>query len=124
MNLLKINLVFAILLSISSLSFAQYNGPGVAIQSYTVKEIRDNAMKLDRLDKLVKVQGFIIKQINAENFEFRDSTGTIRVEIKRKYMPDKPFNEKTEVILIGEVDHDLLEPTEIEVEEVQILNLE
>jgi uncharacterized protein YdeI (BOF family) len=33
-------------------------------------------------------------------------------------LPSRPFDDKTELILIGEVDNDLFEPVEIEVKEV------
>lgn len=95
---------------------AQYTGPGAEIKFYTVKEVLDNAQKLDRKDTMVKLKGFVVEQINDEDFWFQDATGKVRVEIEKKYMPDAPFNEKTELIITGEVDYDLLEGTEIEVE--------
>ena len=85
---------------------------------YTVKEIKSSAAKLDRSEELVKVKGFIVKQVNNDTYKFKDSTGDILVEIKKRYLPAKPFDEKTELILIGEVDYDFLEGTEIEVEQV------
>ncbi|NCU31382.1 MAG: NirD/YgiW/YdeI family stress tolerance protein [Candidatus Moranbacteria bacterium] len=109
------------LISISSISFGQFQGPRPTDKTYTVKEINDNASRLDRSDALVKVQGFIIKQINKDTYEFKDNTGTILVEIDRKRLPDRPFDENTELILIGEVDNDLFEPVEIEVKEVHFV---
>ena len=78
--------------------------------------------RLDRSDALEKIQGYIVKQINADTYEFKDSTGFILVDIDKKTLPTKPFNDKTELILIGEVDHDMLEPVEIEVDEVLFVN--
>ena len=118
LNLLKALLLLFILNSVSNLSYAQFQGPGGADKTYSVKEIIDNPSRLDRSDALVKVQGYIVKQINMDTYEFKDSTGFILVDIDKKIIPTKPFNDKTELILIGEVDHDLLEPVEIEVEEV------
>jgi uncharacterized protein (TIGR00156 family) len=51
---------------------------------------------------------------------FEDSTGKIKIEIDKKYMPATEFNHETKVVIVGEVDYDLLEGTEIEVKEVQI----
>ena len=111
-------LVTVIVLFISGNLYSQYTGPGTTAKFYTVKDIKDKATRLDRSDELVKIKGYIIKKINADTYEFKDSTGFILVDIDKKIIPTKPFNDKTELILIGEVDHDLLEPVEIEVEEV------
>lgn len=118
LNVLKLLLLFFTLVSASSLSYGQYKGLGVTDKTYTVKEVLDNASRLDRSDALVKVQGFIVNQINADTYEFKDKTGAIKVEIDRKRLPNKPFDDKTELILIGEVDNDIFEPVEIEVKEV------
>ena len=99
---------------------AQYTGPGATVELYTVKKVIDNASKLDKSDKQIKVKGFVIEQINNDTFWFKDTTGKIRVEIEKKQIPDISFNEKTEVIIIGEVDYDLLEGSEIEVDSLII----
>jgi uncharacterized protein (TIGR00156 family) len=69
----------------------------------------------------VKIKGYVVEQINSEDFWFQDATGKIRIEIDKKKMPAKPFDEKTELIITGEVDADLLEGTEIEVETVEFI---
>lgn len=84
----------------------------------TVKEVEGAALKLDRKDTQVKLKGFIIEKLNDENYTFSDATGKIKVEIDKKNLPSFTFNEKTELIIMGEVDYDLLEGTEIEVEQV------
>jgi uncharacterized protein (TIGR00156 family) len=103
------------------LSYGQFQGPGVLDKTYSVKEIIDNASRLDRSDALVKVQGYIVKQINADTYEFKDKTGTIKIEIDKKRLPSNPFDDKTELILIGEVDNDIFAPVEIEVKEVHFV---
>ena len=40
------------------------------------------------------------------------------LEIDKKDMPERPFNDTTKLIIIGEVDYDVLEEVEIEVEEI------
>jgi uncharacterized protein (TIGR00156 family) len=87
-----------------------------------VSEVKKNASQLDKTDELVKVRGFIVKQLDKNTYLFKDGTGEVHVEIGKKHLPAIPINENTEVILIGEVDYDLLEEVEIEVEEaVQIV---
>lgn len=120
-NYIKV-FVTVIVLFVSGNLYSQYTGPGTTAILYTVKEIKDNASHLDKSDELVKVKGYIIKQINKDTYEFKDNTGTILVDIDKKKLPTRPFDDKTELILIGEVDHDLLEPVEIEVEEVLFVN--
>lgn len=104
----------------AAMAQAQYKGPGANSQVMTVKDINNKASRLDRSDTLVKIQGFVIQQINGDTFWFQDATGKIKVEIEKKQLPAVPFNEKTELIIIGEVDYDLLEGTEIEAKQVEI----
>lgn len=117
-NGLKVLLLFVALISVCSLSYGQYEGPRPTDKTYTVKEVLDNASRLDRSDALVKIEGYIVRQINSDTYEFRDKTGIIQLEIDRKRLPNKPFDDKTALRVIGEVDYDLLRPVEIDVKEV------
>lgn len=120
---IKKAMLFSLLMVVGFVASAQFKGPGVPEKTYTVKEVLDNATRLDRSDAVVQVQGYIVKQINYDTYEFRDATGTIQVEIDKKRLPNKPFDETTELILIGEVDSDLFRPVEIEVKEVQFVEI-
>jgi len=116
----KLNIfILALFILLAGKTYGQYAGPGASDKSYTVKEVLDKASRLDRADVQVKLQGTIISQINNDTYQFKDATGTIRVEIKKKDLPDKPFDENTQLIIIGEVDYDLLEGTEIEVDRIE-----
>lgn len=122
----KFLLVAFIHTTTGNISFGQYKGPGSADKTdriYSVKEIKDDASRLDRSDILVKVKGYIIMQISKDTYEFKDATGTLQVEIDKKKLPAKPFDDKTELIIIGEVDYDLLEPVELEAEQVLIVGM-
>lgn len=101
---------------------AQYTGPGSVAKLYTVKDITANASKLDKSDALVEIKGFIVEKINKDTYWFRDSTGQIMIEMDEKDIPSTPFNEKTEVVLTGEIDYDLLEGTEFEVKQFRFAN--
>ncbi|MDI9564734.1 MAG: NirD/YgiW/YdeI family stress tolerance protein, partial [Bacteroidota bacterium] len=96
-------------------------GPGSTGKVYTVKEILENAAKLDKSDEVVTLKGYIVKQHNSDTYHFKDSTGEIRVEIEKKNLPATPFNEKTELLITGEVDFDLLEGTEVEADKVELV---
>ena len=102
--------------------YAQYTGPGSTVKLYTVKEVIDSSSKLDKSDVQVKLKGFVIEQINNDTFWFKDATGRIRIEIEKKQMPHIPFNEKSKVVIVGEVDYDLLEGSEVEVDAITIQN--
>lgn len=120
-------LMLVIIITITgNISFGQYKGPGSVDKTdriYSVKEIKDDASKFDRSDILVKVKGYIIMQISNDTYEFKDATGTLQVEIDKKKLPARPFDDKTELIIIGEVDYDLLEPVELEAEQVLIVGM-
>lgn len=101
---------------------AQYTGPGAEGKTYTVEEIKANASSLDKSDAIVQLKGFVVEQINKEDYWFKDSTGKILVEIEKDALPAGTFDDKTEVVIIGEVDYDVLEGVEIEVDEVRFLS--
>jgi uncharacterized protein (TIGR00156 family) len=122
MKTLKYLLAAFMLLSFGA-AFGQYTGTG-SIENgklSTVEQVKNNAAKLDRQDVLVKIKGYVVEQINSEDFWFQDATGKIRIEIDKKKMPAKPFDEKTELIITGEVDADLLESTIIDVKKVEFV---
>ena len=110
-----------LLLMIPGISHGQYTGPGSTGKVYTVKEIKEKAAKLDKSDETVTLKGSIVKQYNSDTYLFRDSTGEIKVEIKKKDLPATPFNDKTELLITGEVDFDLLEGTEVEADKVELV---
>jgi uncharacterized protein (TIGR00156 family) len=113
-------LMMTIFAGMFSITYSQYTGPGSDARSYTVKEVQDDALKLDRKDTMVKLQGFVVEQINNEDYWFQDSTGKIKIEIGKKVLSTLRFNEKTELCIIGEVDYDLLEGVEIEVKHLEL----
>jgi len=119
MKTFRMILMTAFFTGIFGSGYAQYTGPGSKAGLKTVKEVSDNALKLDRKDTMVKLQGFIVEQMGDDNYWFKDSTGKIRIEIDKKHLPATPFNDGTEMIIIGEVDYDLLEGTEVEVKQVE-----
>ena len=73
-------------------------------------------------DTPVVLQGHIVQRLkDHERYTFKDATGTITVEIDDEDLPLVPFNEKTLVKLIGEVDRGLMS-REIDVDRVEIIN--
>lgn len=71
-------------------------------------------------DSLVLLEGNILRQIDKEHYEFKDATGTARVEIDRKHLPAEKFSAQSTVRLRGKVDKEL-SGREIEVRQVEVL---
>lgn len=120
MKTMKMILMSAFFMAIFGVANAQYTGPGSKAKVMTVKQVADDALKLDRKDTMVKLEGKIVEQLGDEMYWFEDATGKIKIEIDKKYIPATEFNHETKVLIIGEVDYDLLEGTEIEVKIVEL----
>lgn len=103
---------------------AQYTGPGSTIEVSTISYVLENAAKLDRKEKVIKVEGNIIEKITNETYWFQDVTGKIKVEIDSEDLPVTPFDETTKIRILGEVDHDLLTGSEIEAKIIEIVKTE
>jgi uncharacterized protein (TIGR00156 family) len=102
-------------------SQAQYLGPKEAeVRSENVAWVLDHARFLEQQDAVVYLSGFIIKQIGKEKYVFRDDTGLIRVEIDEKNMPNEPFDDRTRVMVRGELETLFMESPEIDVAEITI----
>ncbi len=121
MKTMKMILMSAFFMTVFGVANAQYTGPGSKAKLMTVKQVADDALKLDRKDTMVKLEGIIVEQLGDEMYWFEDSTGKIKIEIDKKYMPATEFNHETKVFIIGEVDYDLLEGTEIEVKTIELI---
>ena len=67
-------------------------------------------------DTKVQLRGNVVKAIGDEKYQFRDSTGSITVDIDDELWQGKPVNAKTPVTLIGEVDIDYKPAKRVEVD--------
>jgi len=72
-------------------------------------------------DSKVQLKGYVVKAVGDEKYQFRESTGTITVEIDDELWQGKPVSAKTPVVIIGEVDIDYkpAKRVEIDVDQVQ-----
>lgn len=70
-------------------------------------------------DAHVVLQGHITRKLGDEKYEFKDSTGTITVEIDDEDLPPVAFDDKTRVKLTGKVDKGLLQ-REVDVDRLEI----
>ena len=86
-----------------------FTGPG-ATQEGTVAQLKtlpDDAHLI--------LNGNIVRNVQGDKYEFKDGTGTVELEIDRKYWNGQNVKPENTVKLIVEVDKDLLK-TEYEVD--------
>ena len=95
---------------------SSYTGPGATSQITTVAAALEAAD-----DAPVVLQGQIVKRIKGDIYEFKDSTGTMKVEIDDEDWPPMSIDDKATVKLTGEVDRDLM-GREVDVEFVERVN--
>lgn len=71
-------------------------------------------------DAKVVLEGQIVKKISNEHYEFKDATGTVKIDVDKKAMPAKGLDVNAKVRLNGEVDVKK-SGVEIEVKKVEVL---
>lgn len=67
-------------------------------------------------DTEVQLKGYVVKALGHEKYQFRDSTGSITVDIDDKLWQGKAISAKTPVVIMGEVDVDLLPTKHVEID--------
>ncbi|MEE1122821.1 MAG: NirD/YgiW/YdeI family stress tolerance protein [Acinetobacter pseudolwoffii] len=71
-------------------------------------------------DSKVQLKGYVVKAVGDEKYQFRDSTGSITVEIDDELWQGKPILAKTPVTIIGEVDIDYKPAKRVEIDVEQL----
>ena len=71
-------------------------------------------------DSMVPLKGYVVKAVGDEKYQFRDSTGSITVEIDDELWQGKPISAKTPVTIIGEVDIDYKPAKRVEIDVEQL----
>jgi uncharacterized protein (TIGR00156 family) len=94
-----------------------YVGPGADNRGSSVAAILKNPVD----DQRVTLRGNIIRHIGGDKYMFSDGTGEIRVDIDDHLFPVQPIDESTVVEIIGEVDTDFMQFSEIDVKSLRIL---
>ncbi|MEN8291896.1 NirD/YgiW/YdeI family stress tolerance protein [Acinetobacter radioresistens] len=69
----------------------------------------------------VTLTGKITRHIKSDHYEFKDSTGTINVEIDDDLATPSQLKPSTKVRIMGEVDTHRYKPTDIDVAKIEIL---
>lgn len=128
MNIFSKAILTATIIAGSTLALANTPVNQQAVASQAVNHTALNSEKVTvkqamnlKDDSRVQLTGHIVKVIGDEKYQFRDSTGTITVDIDDDLWHGKALSATTVVTLLGEVDVDD-KPTkrvEIDVEKVQ-----
>lgn len=94
------------------------------------KQIIDQAIKnqftvaqaIQALDATaVTLSGTIVRHIQDDHFELKDSTGSIQVEIDQDLATVQQLSAGTKVKIMGEVDTHRIKPTDIDVVKIEIM---
>jgi len=113
-------LIAVALIGLSSLSLpaaAQYIGTSAAPSYATVADVLKDPID----DVAVSFEGYLIKKIANKKYIFSDGVAQIRVDIDPKHFPTTPINEKTRVVIRGEVEKDFMESPEIDVDSLSVV---
>ncbi len=89
----------------------QNNNPQEIISVSEIAELKDG--------DYVIMQGNILEKTGDETYNFKDNTGTIILEIDDDSWADITVTPNDIVIIEGEVDKNMMNPTIIEVEEIR-----
>ncbi len=109
--------LITVAISLSSLTFADYTGPGAGGEPTSVAAIN----KAPKDDMYVVLEGKLLQKKKHETYIFSDDTGEIPVEIDDRLMPAQNINEKSVVEIRGEVDAGVMETPEIDVKEIRVI---
>lgn len=94
---------------------AEFVGPGAPV---SLTRAADVATAGDKTP--VRLEGWLSRQLDDEHYEFRDDSGTVRVEIERERLPAAKITPQTRLRLSGEVDRDWMR-REVEVSRVELI---
>lgn len=71
-------------------------------------------------DSKVQIKGYVVKALGDEKYQFRDATGSIKVEIDDELWNGKAVSAKTPVTIIGEIDIDYKPTKRVEIDVDQV----
>lgn len=107
----------AICLTTTTITYAQYIGPGAQKTVESVADILKNPID----NQPAVLRGYLLKQVASEKYVFSDGTGEIQVDIDLEDFRGAVVDEKTHVELIGEVDKELVGSAEVDVKVLNVL---
>jgi uncharacterized protein (TIGR00156 family) len=101
---------------VPALATAQYLGPGATSEVTTVLAANNAAD-----DTPATLEGRLVRKLSHDEYEFRDDTGSMRVEIDDDVLSmGRAIDASTKLRLIGEVDRSMV-AVEIDVKRIEIV---
>ena len=105
--------------------FVDPNAPSAQVKSGGFKADNTSVVTVKQAEEMkddswITVRGTLEKQIGDENYQFRDATGTRKVEIEHKRWNGLTITPKDQVELTGELDKDF-NSIELDVKQVRKL---
>ncbi|GHD68404.1 YgiW/YdeI family stress tolerance OB fold protein [Jeongeupia chitinilytica] len=100
-----VSIVCMALLSGLCLASAQagYSGPGSE-----ATDVDTAAAALQAPDKTsVSLEGYIMRKLKGDRYEFRDKSGAIGIDIDDDQWPKESINDRTKIRVIGDIDRSL-----------------
>lgn len=110
-------LLAAIACSATPVALAQYVGPNATPPQHSVADILARPVDEQR----VTLNGFLVRQVTDDTYVFSDGGAEIQVEIDTKLFPPTPVDDKTRVLIRGEVEKDMMQSPEIDVDHIEIV---
>lgn len=107
----------ALSLSLALTAHAEFTGPGSHPAATSLTQVL--AKPVDK--QPVLLQGRLLRQLDKDLYLFSDGRHEVRVDIDARQFPPSPVGVNDLVEIRGHVDHDLLEPLEIEVSAMRVL---
>ncbi|MCF1427715.1 MAG: NirD/YgiW/YdeI family stress tolerance protein [Shewanella sp.] len=101
---------------VSGGAMAAYEGPGSKAKitsASAVKGASDGAK--------IQLTGKLVKSLGGEKYQFQDKSGMVIVDIDDDLLRNIQLDEKTPVVLVGEVDNDL-GGQEVDIEVISLLD--
>lgn len=84
-------------------------------KTVTVKQALNSAD-----DSKVQIKGYVVKALGDEKYQFRDATGSIKVEIDDELWKGQAVSAKTPVTIMGEIDIDYKPTKRVEIDVDQV----
>lgn len=108
-------LSLTLLLTISSTAVAGFSGSNGDSPKSTVAQ----ALKVKKDDTPIQLTGKIIRQIDNDEFIFRDATGEIKIDVEDEAWQGLNVSPNETITIFGKVDHEAFEANTIDVYRVQ-----
>lgn len=114
MKLLMNALIVSGLVTATTLTMANTAVNQTAIAANAITTVK-HALTL-RDDTRVQLRGYVVRAIGDEKYQFRDSTGTMTVDIDDDLWNGQAISAKTPVTIYGEVDIDYKPTKRVEID--------